>query len=258
MKSFGPYAALAGLMLAHSAVQAQQAPFQMQHAGQDPMLTTKPAGALPWQAPAPVQVAPPGGQAQPAPIPFGKPTASQYQPIPEGPHTATAVPVENIDAIEASEPAPATPATDVADPANENPAEPTELTAPIFATEKFAPVRSVHLRVVNKVTGRAQDVTLAPSAVATVGTLTLKGSYCQRSVPTSLPDAAALIDIRELPPGEKQPKALFTGWMYRSSPSVSALEHPVYDVVLVDCVDPKAPEKKEEKPDPKAKKGNKK
>ena len=28
---------------------------------------------------------------------------------------------------------------------------------------------------------------------------------------------------------------LFTGWMFASSPAVSALEHPVYDVWVVDC-----------------------
>jgi hypothetical protein len=28
---------------------------------------------------------------------------------------------------------------------------------------------------------------------------------------------------------------VFTGWMFASSPSVSAMEHPVYDVWVIDC-----------------------
>jgi hypothetical protein len=29
---------------------------------------------------------------------------------------------------------------------------------------------------------------------------------------------------------------LFTGWMFASSPALSALEHPVYDLWVLDCV----------------------
>ena len=28
---------------------------------------------------------------------------------------------------------------------------------------------------------------------------------------------------------------LFSGWMFASSPALSALEHPVYDVWVIDC-----------------------
>ena len=33
---------------------------------------------------------------------------------------------------------------------------------------------------------------------------------------------------------------IFTGWMFASSPSLNAIEHPVYDVWVIDCkmVDP--------------------
>jgi hypothetical protein len=30
-------------------------------------------------------------------------------------------------------------------------------------------------------------------------------------------------------------EALFSGWMFASSPALSALEHPVYDVWVIDC-----------------------
>ena len=33
-----------------------------------------------------------------------------------------------------------------------------------------------------------------------------------------------------------RPRDVFTGWMFASSPAVSALEHPVYDVWVVDCM----------------------
>ena len=34
---------------------------------------------------------------------------------------------------------------------------------------------------------------------------------------------------------------LFSGWMYASSPAVSAMEHPVYDVWVIDCKPDMAP-----------------
>ena len=37
-----------------------------------------------------------------------------------------------------------------------------------------------------------------------------------------------------MPRGER-PVRLFSGWMFASSPAVSALEHPVYDVWVTDC-----------------------
>ncbi len=261
------------LLLAASQAQAQQAnPFQQQNtngitspqsrAANGAMLTTKPVAAdgvgLPWHDPAPVAVTPPGAQAQPQPIPtrpslagtpspFGKSTASQYQPIPAGPHTATAVPVENIDMIEASEPAPAVARPLEADPANEDPAAPTEYSAPIFESQDTQIPRMAVVKVLNKVTARAQQVNIKPTEKVTVGKLELMASHCQLSAENSLPDAAALLRISETVPDAEKPKLLFSGWMYKSSPSVSALEHPVYDVTLLECRDT-VPPKPEAKP----------
>ena len=33
-------------------------------------------------------------------------------------------------------------------------------------------------------------------------------------------------------------QTVFSGWMFASSPALSALEHPVYDVWVVDCAEP--------------------
>ena len=34
----------------------------------------------------------------------------------------------------------------------------------------------------------------------------------------------------------EEPKTVFSGWMFASSPAVSALEHPVYDIWVLDCM----------------------
>src|SRR5208282_4494551 len=47
--------------------------------------------------------------------------------------------------------------------------------------------------------------------------------------PEGTPESAAFLEIDELRPGEDRVR-VFSGWMFASSPALSALEHPVYDV----------------------------
>ena len=37
---------------------------------------------------------------------------------------------------------------------------------------------------------------------------------------------------------ESSSNQIFNGWMFASSPALSALEHPVYDVWVLDCLEP--------------------
>jgi hypothetical protein len=57
---------------------------------------------------------------------------------------------------------------------------------------------------------------------------------CERSAPEDRPENAAFLEVYEQRPGEADGK-LFAGWMFSSSPALSALEHPVYDVTLLEC-----------------------
>ncbi len=225
------------------------------------MLTTHkveegaPAATLPWQKTEPAPANAPGTKpALPFTSPFGKVPFGHAEPagpvVPSGPHTTVAVPVVNVDAVEASEAAPATPVADGADPAKEDPSDPTELTSPIFEPENGVHVpRKLVLRVLNKVTGQSQLITLKPSENVRMGQLQITAVNCQTSAVKSQTDHAGLIDISEQRPGEKTLKQLFRGWMYASSPSITALEHPVYDVTMVECVIQQPAAKKEaEKP----------
>lgn len=192
---------------------------------------------------------------EPQKIPFGKATPTGPE-IPSAPHRAVATPIENIDAVEASEPAPPTPVAPEADPASQSHEEPTELTSPIFdsVSDNGAP-RRMMLRVLNKVTAQAATYRPAPGEKVRFGQLEITAATCQNSVPTSQPDHAGLLDVYELLPDGKEKKLLFRGWMYASSPSISGLEHPVYDVTMVDCeIAVPAATKTSEKPEKSTKK----
>ena len=99
------------------------------------------------------------------------------------------------------------------------------------------------LQGLDKVTARISPVR-APLEVPTqFGSLEIVARACRETPPTEPPESAAFLEIRELPPVSDvgaPPIDLFSGWMFASSPAVSALEHPVYDVWVVDCEEPVA------------------
>jgi hypothetical protein len=72
------------------------------------------------------------------------------------------------------------------------------------------------------------------------GDLSIVARDCEKNPPDQRPENAAFLEISELRTGEK-PKLLFSGWMFSSSPALSALENPIYDVNVLDCEAPPAP-----------------
>jgi hypothetical protein len=187
--------------------------------------------------------APSLGAYQPA-MPFGR-GESSGPAIPSGPHTTVAVPVVDVDAVETREAAPPTPPAEGENPADENPEEPTEMTAPLFEASGINYSRRVIIRLLNKVTGQSKLISFKPGESTKIGTMQITAVNCQSSSPKSQTDYAGLLDISEQKPGDKSMKSLFRGWMYASSPSITALEHPVYDVTMVECANSLPAPKKE-------------
>jgi hypothetical protein len=86
----------------------------------------------------------------------------------------------------------------------------------------------------------AADVAVDPgfrpvgAALDHAGELAIHGDLDVRAEEAAR-EAAAFLQISEVKQGEPT-ELLFSGWMFASSPALSALEHPIYDVVVVDCV----------------------
>ena len=54
--------------------------------------------------------------------------------------------------------------------------------------------------------------------------------------PLETPEDAAFLEVVDNGHDRsKPPRPVFTGWMFASSPAVSAMEHPVYDLTLLSC-----------------------
>ena len=90
------------------------------------------------------------------------------------------------------------------------------------------------LQGLNKVTARVSTIEAAVEETVRFGTLEIAVRWCHKAPPEEPPESAAFLEIRDDKPGEP-PVALFSGWMFASSPALSALEHPVYDIWVLDC-----------------------
>jgi hypothetical protein len=93
------------------------------------------------------------------------------------------------------------------------------------------------LQGLDKVTARVSPVLAPIGEPVRFGSLEITARTCLETPPTEPPESAAFLEIRELPPDDV-PADLFAGWMFASTPALSALEHPVYDIWVVDCEEP--------------------
>jgi len=88
-----------------------------------------------------------------------------------------------------------------------------------------------HLRGLDNLNGTAEDITVRAGETVRYGHLEIVAETCR--VPRDNPkaDAYAFLKIRDV--REESPR--FSGWMFASSPALSALDHPRYDVWVVSC-----------------------
>ena len=89
------------------------------------------------------------------------------------------------------------------------------------------------LRALDKITGRLTDLEVRAGGVATFETLNINVAACYKNPETETPESAAFLQVDDTLSGTAT--QVFSGWMYASSPSLVAMEHPIYDVWVVVC-----------------------
>jgi hypothetical protein len=108
------------------------------------------------------------------------------------------------------------------------------------ASARMSPQAIAVLQGLDKISARTSRFEAPVGASIHFGTLLITVRDCEQSAPEDTPENAAFMQIYETPPGEDT-KRLFSGWMFSSSPAISQLEHPVYDVTLLGCKAASAP-----------------
>ena len=118
------------------------------------------------------------------------------------------------------------------------PAPPPEKAPPRAASPAGPSLAVAVLQGLDKTTARVSIVEAPIGDPVRFGTLVITARSCVKKPPEEPPDTAAFLEIDEARPAGVQSAAvqhLFSGWMFAESPSLSTLEHPVYDVTVLDC-----------------------
>ncbi len=92
------------------------------------------------------------------------------------------------------------------------------------------------LQALDKITARISTVEAPVGASRFFGTLEISVNRCAFHPPEEPPENAAFITVHDRGYKGLEPKLIFSGWIFSSSPAVSALEHPVYDLTLLACL----------------------
>ena len=102
----------------------------------------------------------------------------------------------------------------------------------------------------DKITGRIKNFDVAIDETVQFGTLLLTPRVCNSRPQTETPLTTTFVEVDEQAPKPDQGrdsgvatrdskkydvKRIFSGWMFAGSPGLHGVEHPVYDVWLVDC-----------------------
>ena len=102
------------------------------------------------------------------------------------------------------------------------------------AVARADPYQIAVLQALDKVSARVSVLEVPVGKTVAFGTLEITARACDKRPPEETPESAAFLEIVEKRPGEVSATP-FIGWMFASSPALSAMEHPVYDVWVLDC-----------------------
>jgi hypothetical protein len=94
------------------------------------------------------------------------------------------------------------------------------------------------LQGLDKTTARISRFDAPVDQSVRFGTLVITVRACVKKPPEEEPNTAAFLIIDEVRPGDAngvESKRVFSGWMFASSPAISALEDPIYDINVLDC-----------------------
>ena len=104
----------------------------------------------------------------------------------------------------------------------------------LFSSSGFAePIKnqSATLKLLDKTSNKVLEKNVKINSSISLG---FKIYSCYSSPPDEVPENYILLEVIDKLNDEKE--YIYRGWMISSSPDITPLEHPIYDLWLVDCI----------------------
>jgi len=92
----------------------------------------------------------------------------------------------------------------------------------------------VQFNVLNKITANVETIHIKVNEYYKFESLNIEIFSCYKNPPEDIPENYVLLRIYDQKKREENSLA-YQGWMISSSPAVTPLEHPIYDLWLIDC-----------------------
>lgn len=86
----------------------------------------------------------------------------------------------------------------------------------------------------DKITGRIVSFEVKVDETVQFGALQMTPRVCFTKPQTETPNTTSFVEVEETGT-DGGTRKVFSGWMFASSPGLHGIEHPVYDIWLVDC-----------------------
>ena len=109
----------------------------------------------------------------------------------------------------------------------------------LFSTQASAAEierNTAQMQAMDKITGRVSVIDVPVNSEVAFGSFSIVVRACKTTPPEETPENYAFVDVADSSFGKMQFN-IFKGWMMSSSPALNAVEHPIYDVWLLKCID---------------------
>ena len=104
---------------------------------------------------------------------------------------------------------------------------------PLTVSAETIEKKYASFKLLNKTTNKVTTKDILVNSKISWETLNIEVLYCGSTPPTEIPEDYVLIDVYDTINNENT--NIYKGWMISSSPDVTPLENPIYDLWLVDC-----------------------
>ena len=106
---------------------------------------------------------------------------------------------------------------------------------PLEESDSARYTKKALIQTLNKINARTEQLEIVVGNKIQFGKLDILLHKCWKSPSYEAPENKMLIEIFNRGTSKKVRERIFFGWIFSSSPSISGLEHPIYDITAIKC-----------------------
>ena len=87
----------------------------------------------------------------------------------------------------------------------------------------------------DKITAKTSEIKIRIGETKKFGLLEIKALKCGISQNKNIKDQVAYIQVKDISENQNEKIFIFNGWTFASNPSLTPIDHAVYDIWLIGC-----------------------